>query len=99
MQFVMVTHPTDDMPEPIVFVSYSHDTPNHKDWVLRLATELRALGIDTILDQWGSGARRRHRRLHGAIDRAGRSCSALSAPSSTYRAQTLGKVALATNGL
>jgi hypothetical protein len=40
------------MPEPIAFVSYSHDSTDHKAWVLRLATELRALGVDTILDQW-----------------------------------------------
>jgi hypothetical protein len=37
---------------PKVFVSYSHDTEPHKDWVLTLATRLVANGVDVILDQW-----------------------------------------------
>lgn len=40
------------MTAPIVFISYSHDDEAHKEWVLRLATDLRARGIDAILDQW-----------------------------------------------
>ena len=38
-----------------VFISYSHDSPEHKQWVLELATELRHSGIDAILDQWDLG--------------------------------------------
>ncbi|WP_423911006.1 toll/interleukin-1 receptor domain-containing protein [Caballeronia sp.] len=37
---------------PKVFVSYSHDTEPHKDWVLALATRLVANGVDVVLDQW-----------------------------------------------
>jgi len=37
---------------PKVFISYSHDSEEHKKWVLTLATELRKNGIDIILDQW-----------------------------------------------
>lgn len=37
---------------PTVFVSYSHDTPDHKAWVLRLATDLRDNGVDARLDRW-----------------------------------------------
>jgi len=37
---------------PRVFVSYSHDSQGHKDWVLTLATRLVANGVDVILDQW-----------------------------------------------
>ena len=37
---------------PSVFVSYSHDSKDHKAWVLQLATRLRHNGVDTILDQW-----------------------------------------------
>jgi len=37
---------------PTVFISYSHDSPAHKAWVVRLATDLRANGIDATLDQW-----------------------------------------------
>lgn len=37
---------------PKLFVSYSHDSPSHKQWVLSFATKLRASGIDAILDQW-----------------------------------------------
>src|SRR5436309_2313566 len=40
------------MDAPKVFISYSHDTPQHKEWVLRLASDLRAAGVDAILDQW-----------------------------------------------
>ncbi len=35
-----------------LFISYSWSTPEHEDWVLRLATELRESGIDVILDKW-----------------------------------------------
>lgn len=41
---------------PKVFVSYSHDSPEHKAWVLTLAEDLRKLGIDAILDQWDLAA-------------------------------------------
>ena len=37
---------------PKVFISYSHDTLDHKKWVLDLATKMRASGIDSIIDQW-----------------------------------------------
>lgn len=37
---------------PKVFISYSHDTLDHKKWVLDLATKMRASGIDAIIDQW-----------------------------------------------
>ena len=40
------------MSAPKVFISYSHDSQEHKDWVRRLATELRTKGIDAKLDQW-----------------------------------------------
>jgi C-terminal of Roc, COR, domain/SEFIR domain len=34
-----------------VFISYSHDTPDHKERVLELAETLRTEGIDCIIDQ------------------------------------------------
>jgi hypothetical protein len=37
---------------PKLFVSYSHDDQEHKDWVLALATRLIANGVDVVLDQW-----------------------------------------------
>jgi len=37
---------------PKVFISYSHDTQEHKRWVLELTTRLRNNGIDAILDQF-----------------------------------------------
>lgn len=39
-------------PAPQVFVSYSHDSEAHKDWVLALATRLVANGVNVVLDQW-----------------------------------------------
>ena len=35
-----------------VFISYSHDNKEHKEWVRKLATRLRSDGIDVILDRW-----------------------------------------------
>lgn len=40
---------------PKVFVSYSHDSQEHKKWVLGLATRLRNVGVDAALDQWDLG--------------------------------------------
>ena len=37
---------------PKVFISYSHDTLDHKKWVLDLATKLRSSGVDASIDQW-----------------------------------------------
>ena len=37
---------------PRVFVSYSHESTAHKNWVLRLASDLRKQGVDAILDVW-----------------------------------------------
>ena len=41
---------------PKVFVSYSHDSDDHKEWVLQLSTKLRRNGVDVTLDQWDLGA-------------------------------------------
>ena len=41
------------MNPPTVFISYSQDSPEHKAWVLKLATDLRTSGVDAVLDQWG----------------------------------------------
>lgn len=40
------------MENPNVFISYSHDSEEHKAWVLKLATNLRSHGVNAILDQW-----------------------------------------------
>src|ERR1044071_7214191 len=40
------------MAAPKTFISYSHDDQAHKDWVRKLATDLRTQGIDVTLDQW-----------------------------------------------
>jgi hypothetical protein len=37
---------------PKVFVSYSHDSVEHKKWALDLATRLRSSGVDAQIDQW-----------------------------------------------
>lgn len=41
-----------DRSRPTVFISYSHDSDTHKDWVRRLAGNLEENGVATILDQW-----------------------------------------------
>jgi hypothetical protein len=35
-----------------VFISYSHDSPEHSERVLALSNQLRALGVDTELDRY-----------------------------------------------
>ena len=40
---------------PKVFISYSHDSPEHKQWVSELAARLRGNGVDAVLDQWDLG--------------------------------------------
>ncbi len=42
------------MEPPAVFISYSHDSPEHEANVLALADRLRADGIDAVLDQFES---------------------------------------------
>ena len=37
---------------PKVFISYSHDSLEHKQWVLELSTKLVQNGVDVVLDQW-----------------------------------------------
>ena len=37
---------------PRVFISYSHDSEEHKDWVLQLAVDLSDAGVHVIFDQW-----------------------------------------------
>jgi hypothetical protein len=37
---------------PRVFISYSHDSAEHRDRVLELADRLRADGIDAMIDQY-----------------------------------------------
>jgi len=37
---------------PKVFISYSHDSQDHKRWVLDLATRLTNTGVDAIIDLW-----------------------------------------------
>ncbi len=44
------------MATPKVFASYSHDSNEHKEWVLELCTKLVENGVDVILDQWDLGA-------------------------------------------
>lgn len=37
---------------PVVFVSYSYDSEEHKTWVRTLAERLHETGIEVIFDQW-----------------------------------------------
>jgi len=41
---------------PTALISYSHDSPEHEQRVLDLCNRLRARGVDTIVDQFLSGA-------------------------------------------
>ena len=41
-----------EIEHPIVFISYSWDDEDHKEWVLSLANRLRGNGVDVILDRY-----------------------------------------------
>src|SRR5438046_2751140 len=40
------------MSVPKVFISYSHDSPDHKDRILALSNRLREDGVDCRIDQY-----------------------------------------------
>ena len=40
------------MTAPKLFISYSWSSPEHQQWVIDFATELRQSGVDVILDKW-----------------------------------------------
>jgi len=40
------------MENPKVFISYSWSSPQHEQWVIDLAMELRQAGVDVIIDKW-----------------------------------------------
>lgn len=42
----------DNNEHPKIFISYSWDSKEHKDWVLNLANDLRDQGIDATLDEF-----------------------------------------------
>lgn len=42
----------DSSSNPSVFISYTHESKAHMDWVRRLAEDLTKNGVKTLLDQW-----------------------------------------------
>ncbi len=40
------------MQTPKVFISYSHDNEEHRDWIYWLACRLVESGVEVVLDQW-----------------------------------------------
>ncbi len=51
------TSPVGESPKavPRIFLSYSHDSRAHKQWVSEFAGWLRTKGVDVVLDQWELG--------------------------------------------
>jgi hypothetical protein len=52
MSRVAEVTPSGKVTPPRVFISYSHDSPEHAEQVLGLAVRLREWGIDAIVDQY-----------------------------------------------
>jgi hypothetical protein len=48
------SQPATAMNAPKVFISYSHDSPEHEDRVLIFANRLRGDGIDALIDQYNT---------------------------------------------
>lgn len=42
----------DEPTNPKLFISYSWSSPDHEEWVVKLAEELVAAGVHVILDKW-----------------------------------------------
>lgn len=40
---------------PRVFISYSHDSPEHKEWVLQVSEQLRVNGLECSIDRYVHG--------------------------------------------
>lgn len=40
------------MSDPKVFISYAWTSPEHVEWVVQLASDLRGMGVDVVLDKW-----------------------------------------------
>jgi HAD superfamily phosphoserine phosphatase-like hydrolase len=61
------------MSTPILFISYSHDSDEHRKRVLGLSERLRADGINTLLDQYVNGSPQQGwpRWMLDQLDRAG----------------------------
>ena len=80
---------------PKAFISYSHDSQEHKKWVLDFATRLRNNGVDAALDQWdlkpGDDLPHFMERGLASADRV-----LMGAPRSTWRRQTQVRAASAT---
>lgn len=56
--FSNIPSPFDNLPEdhPIVFISYSWDSEEHKAWVRKLSDDLRGKhSVFTLLDQYNRG--------------------------------------------
>lgn len=49
------THAPAHQKAPVAFLSYSHDTREHKAWVALLAQRLVNKGVDVLFDQWDLG--------------------------------------------
>jgi len=52
---VSATNMTPTHDAPTAFISYSHDSQVHKDWVRALAERLIQDGVEVVLDQWHVG--------------------------------------------
>lgn len=48
----MSDEPQQSTSPPVVFLSYSHDSRDHKRWVAKLAEMLRSRHVEVIFDQW-----------------------------------------------
>jgi hypothetical protein len=47
-----IVHATPTPNPPRVFISYTNSSPAHLEWVVGLATQLRANGVEARLDKW-----------------------------------------------
>jgi hypothetical protein len=78
------------MVPPRVFVSYSHDSAQHRDLVRRFAELLRSgLGFDVHLDQWADDSRRDWAQW--AIEQIGKAHYVLAIASPAFRERTDGR--------
>lgn len=74
-EFAIIPSPFNNLPEdhPIVFISYSWDSENHKAWVRKLSDDLRTkYSVHTLLDQYNRGGYSLIAFMTTAIEKADR---------------------------
>jgi len=86
----MTSNESPPVSSPYVFISYSNDSPEHRDQVLAFATLLRTrFAVDAHLDRWYEDTRRDWPQW--AVDQLGKAAFVLAIASPSFRERADGR--------